>query len=354
MEKPILAAILSCSGPVLTDAEKRIFAASNPLGVSLFARNIKNKEQLKKLISDIKNTINRDDILIAADQEGGRVTRLSSISKRKFVSAEMLGAAEIKYSKMHAELIAEEMRQLGVNLNFAPIVEQKQEQQTPVLEGRCFSSNIKRIVNRAKIMADTYINWGICPCIKHLPGHFDMDTDPHLQGYVSTISKIEIMRKIQYLKAFNKYPLAMTSHIVLKSIDETSPVSMSEKCIELLRKKLGFEGFIISDAIDMHALKGNIIERAQKCWKAGIDAICYCSGLEKDLENLAKSKYFLTDKSLIRFAKIKKVLHNIPKEIDIKGTEKLYKKYFADKKDIKYAYDATEVLNKMLEKEKKG
>ena len=200
-------------------------------------------------------------------------------------------------------------------------------------------------------MADTYIKWGICPCIKHIPGHFDMITDPHLQGFTSELSRAEIIRQTNYLKAFNQYPLLMTSHILLKSLDPDFPVSMSAKCIkDLLREKLGFRGFIVSDAIDMHALEGEIIRRAENCWKAGIDAVCYCSGITSDLERLAASQYFLTEKSLIRFAKIKKVIHNKPKKNGINEIDKIYKGYFIRKHDIKYTYDATEVLNKMLEK----
>ena len=352
MGKPILAAILSCSGLELTDTEKRIFSAANPLGISLFARNIESKHQIKKLVSDIKNVINRDDVIIAVDQEGGRVSRLQKISRESYVSAELLGQAEIKYSQMHAELISDEMRSLGLNVNFAPIVEIKQNVQTPALDGRCFSENTKRIINRAKVMADTYINMGICPCIKHIPGHFDMTTDPHLEGFVSEISKEEILRKTKYLSSFSGYPLAMTSHILLKSIDSKFPVSMSAICIrELLRKRLGYRGFLISDAIDMHALKGTIMQRAEQCWNAGIDAVCYCSGQEDDLKKIAEDKHFLTEKSLMRFSKIKQIFCNKAKT-DTQKTREAYKKYFADKAETEYSYDATEVLNKMLKKER--
>lgn len=353
MVKPILAAMLSCSGLKLTDAEKRIFAKANPLGVSLFTRNIESKNQLRKLISEIKNTINRDDVLIAVDQEGGRVSRISKISQRNYVSPELLGEAKIKYSRMHAELIADELNSLGINVNYAPIVEAKQTVQTPVLDGRCFAGNTKKIINRAKVMADAYINFGICPCIKHIPGHFDMTTDPHLQGFVSELSEREIYRKVKYLATFNQYPLAMTSHILLKSIDAEYPVSMSAKCIkELLRKKLGYNNFLISDAIDMHALKGNIMERAERCWNAGIDAVCYCSGLEEDLSLFAECKHFLAEETLSRFYKIQKILSHHRTKKDTQKTEDAYNKYFADKSEKMYNYDATEVLNEMLQKGK--
>ncbi|MBP5698892.1 MAG: glycoside hydrolase family 3 protein [Alphaproteobacteria bacterium] len=350
MSKPILGAILSCAGKKLTDEEKYIFSSANPLGIALFSRNIESKKQVKKLVEEIKNVINRDDVLIAIDAEGGRVNRLNTISKQLYVSAETLGKSPVEYCKIHAELISAEMRELGLNVNFAPIVETKETQQSQVLEGRCFNEDIDKIIKYAKKMADTYINSGICPCIKHLPGHFDMMTDPHLQAAVIDISKEEIKEKISYLKEFNQYPLAMTSHITLKQVDNTFPVSMSKKCItSILRNYLEFDNMLISDAIDMHALKGSIAERAEKCWNAGLDVICYCSGKTNDLRILCQKGRFMNEKSLIRFDKIKKIIHNTPEPINKLKLKQKYNKKFIAQKNTLYQYDATEVLNKMLE-----
>ena len=109
MSKPILATILSCQGYSLTDDEKYLFNEFNPLGVTLFNRNIKDKKQVKLLIDSIKNTINRDDVLIAIDEEGGRVSRLKNINRHNYISAQNLATLPIKYTKMQAELISSEL-----------------------------------------------------------------------------------------------------------------------------------------------------------------------------------------------------------------------------------------------------
>lgn len=351
MTKPILAAILSCSGTSLTKEEQMLFAEANPLGITLFARNIKDAAQVKKLVDDIKNVINRDDVLIAVDQEGGRVARLTGLTKQRFVAAENLGKAAVKYCAIHAQLIAHEMQKLGLNVNFAPIVETIVANQSPVLKSRCFSRDVNKIIPRAQIMADTYIQMGICPCIKHLPGHFDMKIDPHLQRVVIGASKNAIFEQIGYLKNFCHYPLAMSSHVVLKSFDTQLPVSMSKTCVQLiLRDFLQFNGFLISDAIDMHALNGSILTRAEKCWEAGLDAVCYCSGKIDELTYLCKNGRFLTDNALIRFDKIKKIIHNKGKIDGVPLVRKMYNQRFEKKLDKAYMYDATEVLNKMIEK----
>ena len=357
MSKPILAAVLSCAGTELTDEEKYLFSSSNPLGISLFARNIRNKIQLKKLVIQIKNVINRDDVWIAVDEEGGRVARLKMIIKLKHLtnqqlaSEEDLGKVGVKYTQMHAEIISKYMHQYGVNINYAPVIDKKVKGQSLVLQSRCFSSEADKIIRHAQKMADTYIKNNICPCIKHLPGHLGATADPHLDVPVCDLEKEALYREIEYIKAFKQYPMAMTAHILLKNIDDTQPITMSEKGIkEIIRNYLEYDGFLLSDAIDMHALKGSITEKTENCLNAGLDAICYCGGKYEDLYNICNQKRFMTEKAQIRFANIKKVIHNTKKEIDTSEVEALYLQKFQDKLNKQYKYDATEVLHQMLVK----
>ncbi|MBO5038019.1 MAG: glycoside hydrolase family 3 protein [Alphaproteobacteria bacterium] len=351
MSKPILAAILSCQGLRLTEDEKKLFSTCNPLGVTLFSRNLQNKKQIKSLTDEIKNVINRDDVLIGIDEEGGRVSRLGKVYNHFYVSAEILGKKPLKFSQMHATLIADDMLTVGINVNYAPVIDKNSAMPNTVLSGRCFGSDEIRIVKRAKLIADTYLKNGICPCIKHLPGHFDTIKDPHLELPEVKISKDDIKNKISYQLNFKNYPLAMTSHVLLSSFDKHLPVTISEKCVsEIIRGYLEFDGFLLSDAIDMHALKGTIREKAQKSWNAGLDAVCYCGAKAEDMYELCQEKRFLTEKSLIRFAKIKKIIHNTPKTKDISDLRQIYDSEFQKMSNEEYLYDATEVLHKMLEK----
>lgn len=349
MSKPILAAILSCSGTELSDDEKYLLSEYNPLGVTLFSRNLKNEQQAVSLVQSIRDAVNRDDVLIAIDEEGGRVSRLNSIQTSKYASAEELGKASVEYARMQAELISCDLRKLGVNVNYAPVIDRKNAPQNPVLLGRCFDSDEKVVTEYAKIMADTYIQMGICPCVKHIPGHLNAVNDPHLHLMETQLSFNEIKKETAYLQNFNVYPLAMTSHIMLPSIDKDYPATLSKKVIsQVIRSHLGFDGFLISDAIEMHALPGN--DMAQKTCRgldAGLDAICYCAGKVDDMRAICQEKRFMPEKSLIRFAKIKNVIHNTPKCINVADIRKRYEIALQDKLDVQYEYDATEVLFKM-------
>lgn len=352
MSKPILAAVLSCSGTELTDEEKYLFSKYNPLGVTLFSRNLQSEQQIISLIQNIRDVINRDDVLIAIDEEGGRVTRLGPILSTKYASVSELGKIPAEYTQMHAELISNDMHKLGINVNYAPVIDKITTSQSPVLYGRCFSSDDNIIAQYAKIMADAYTEMGICPCIKHIPGHFNAVNDPHLNAVKTSLPREDIKKEITYLQNFNSYPMAMTAHIMLSSIDEEFPATLSQKVIsQIIRSYIGFDGFLISDAIEMHALSGN--DMAYKTvlgLDAGLDAVCYCSGKIADLQAICYEKRFMTEKSLIRFAKIKNIIHNTPKDIDVADIRKRYITGLGDKLDVWYEYDATEVLFQMQNK----
>ena len=349
MTRPILSAILSCKGCELTDEEKYLFSQYNPLGVNLFSRNLQTKEQAKKLVESIKDVINRDDVIIAIDQEGGRVNRLQSISQQQYASAQQLAKRDIKFTQYHALLISKELNDLGVNINYSPVVDL--ENNSPVLESRAFSSNPNVIIKYAQMLADEYMKQGVCPCIKHIPGHFKANADPHLQQLIVELSRAEIEDTIGYVKNFSKYPMAMTSHVILKDIDDSNPITTSSKVIsEVIRNFLGFDGFLISDAIDMHALNGSVNEKALKALDAGVDAICYCSGKIEEMQAICDEKRFMTEKSINRFDKIKKIINNKNKWSGNYCMLEEYNNEFQEDFKSQYTYDATETLEKMLKK----
>lgn len=349
MTRPILSAILSCESDRLSDDEKYLFSKYNPLGINLFSRNLKSKEQTKELIEDIKNVINREDVLIAIDQEGGRVNRLHAISSQQYASSKQLAKRDIKYTTYHAMLISKELNDLGINLNYSPVVDI--ENSSSVMEGRSFSKDTDIIVSYAQTMADEYIKQGVCPCIKHIPGHFFDKKDPHLQSITIDLSRDEIEKHVEYIKNFAKYPMAMVSHVILNNIDHCNPVTTSSIVMkDIIRGFLGFDSLIISDAIDMHALKGCIAEKTVNVLDAGIDVICYCSGKLEDLQAICNEKRFMTEKSLNRFDKIKKIINNTNKW---KGDNLILEQYndeFQEDFKSQYTYDATETLEKMLKK----
>ena len=356
MNKPVLAAMLSISGTKLSDEEKKLFERFNPLGVTLFAKNVESKTQLKNLTKEIREVCDRNNILIAIDQEGGRVRRLREPEFRSYAAQIDLGKTEEKFgfettlqtTHNHALLIAQDLLECGINWNYAPCLDIAYSETSDVLKSRCFGNDEKKIAVLGREMIDTYVQSGICPCIKHMSGHGRANVDPHLQLPIIENSLSEL-KKDFYPFWFNRYaPAGMTAHIVLKNVDDKHPVTQSKTAIDkIIRGEIGFEGFLISDSINMNALHGNVVDRALACLNAGCDAVCFCFGSLAETLSLCQNCPVLTDNSLIRLAKIENIFKNKLKDIDYKLTEKNYAQVCGAIEKYNDKYDATETLRLM-------
>ncbi len=357
MEKPILAAMLSCSSTELNDNEKYLFSRYNPVGVTLFGRNIHDKEQLKKLISSIKEVIGREDVLIAVDQEGGRVRRLAEPEFRSYLSQKNLGSLNedeaVKACRFHATLISRDCKELGINWNYAPVLDLAFPDTSEVLLSRCFGSDEKKAALLGKVMVEAYIQNGICPCIKHIPGHGRVSVDPHLQLPVLNYSLKDLEKDFYPFQQLKDAPAGMTAHILIPEIDPSLPVTQSAKAVQtLIRGIIGFDGFLISDAIDMKALNGSLGEKARTSLAAGCDAVCYCLGDFAEMREVCDNVRIMSDKSMIRFAKIKNIINNTNKyTIDFSKIEAEYDRLAGKAEKYIETYDATEVLHQLKHKQ---
>lgn len=353
MTKPILPAILACQSTALSDAEKRFFAKTNPLGINLFGRNIENKAQIKNLVKEIKETIGRDDVLIAIDQEGGRVRRLREPEFMSYAAAIDLGslppAQAAEAATLHASLIAADLNELGINVNYAPVLDILYPQTSEALKSRCFSVDNVLVSALGRCEVNAYINNGILPCIKHMPGHGRTDVDPHL-GLPKLNQSLEELRQDFFpFKELNDCPLGMTAHIVISAVDETAPLTQSKKGIDtIIRGEIGFDGLLISDAIDMKALRGTAGQKAHSAIDAGCDIICYALGNMAEMEEIAAVLPPMSDKSLERFAKAVKVFHNIRQRQSYPKMAAAYQELTGNIRPYQETYDATEVLNHLM------
>ncbi len=342
----ILPAFLSCQSTRLNDDEKRLFARYNPLGVCLFSKycaNTENAEQINSLIKDIKETVGRDNVLIAIDQEGGRVRRLTEPEFTSVVSQQEIETTQV--AKQHAYLISHDLKKCGINVNFAPVLDTLYPQTSTALQSRCFKNNIAEL---ASAMVDEYIKQGICPCIKHLPGHGRSEADPHLELPIINANLMEMKTDFAPFTALNDAPMGMVAHIILKAVDAKRASSVSSKVIsEIIRGQIGFDGFLVSDAIMMNALHGSISERSQAVIAAGCDAVCLGNaGFAANVE-VCESKIELSDAAEQRLERVWQIIQT-PGEFS--QYEYIKNKYCAALKNIisyNYNYDATEVLNRL-------
>ena len=286
-------AIVGIQGLYLSDEEVFILKKHSPLGIILFSRNINSKEQIKKLIINIRHTLGwKCPILI--DQEGGRVQRLQRPVWPKYPPANIFGGlANISLSDakravyLNYLLLGSDLEELGININCAPCLDVKGKNMHSVIGDRAFSSNYNIVSSLGESACNGLIDSGVLPVIKHIPGHGKAIVDSHkeLPKITESIKALENSDFLPF-KALSKMPIAMTAHILYTNIDNNFPVTQSKKAYNYIRNVIKYEGILLSDDIDMLALSGSIQSKITSIIKAGFDIILHCSGNINDVEQV--------------------------------------------------------------------
>jgi beta-N-acetylhexosaminidase len=237
-------------------------------GVVLFAtdlgeggdRNIHHPMQVRRLVSDLRHELGAD-LIIAIDQEGGRVARLRP--ERGFephVSAASFGRMDTFSQRAQARAQAKQLASLGVDLNFAPCVDLLVNPDCPVIAGkdRAFSRDAGAAAACAQVWIDEHARFGVRCCLKHFPGHGSATGDTHegLADITDSYDEASELGVYETLLGRNAERVAvMTGHLLHRGIDKTLPASLSRAHTGgLLRARLGFEGVVVTDSLDMGAV----------------------------------------------------------------------------------------------------
>ncbi len=355
--KPILSATLSISGTTLTDNEKYLLSEANPVGVTIFKRNIQSFEQVAALAHSIREVVGRSDVIIAVDQEGDTQTsRFDPPLADSFLAQYRIGMLppfeRMEATSLQGHLMSDVLRRAGVNLNFAPCLDIRYPSTADVLKNRCFSTDKKVVAECGRVLIETYKSRGIIPCMKHLPGHGRVVCDPHLDLPVINSSLAEITHDF-YPFQQNAYacPMGMSAHVLIPEIDDKYPITQSKIGIDtLIRGEIGFGGFLISDGIEMHALKGSLRENTLHALDAGCDAVCFCRGDEAGMREVIEACRPLSDKGLERLSKCLAVLNN-SNRTPLHAAERFasYKEKAPESRDD---YNAVEVSKQMRDLDK--
>jgi len=278
MEKLIYQMFILGTGACLDEALKKGLG-----GVIFFTRDIKSKEQFKELIADIKSKSEIPPFL-SIDQEGGRVERTENIHER-YLSPRFAFQKGEEYLKRQTEDIAKELKEYGINLNFAPCADVNTNPNNPVIGERAFSDNTDEVIKGVNIVSGVYRKNGIIPCLKHYPGHGDADKDSHL-----TLPEINLplddMERIHIRPFREPADMIMAAHLHCKCFDnEVIPASLSKNAIGYLRKDIGYSGVIISDDMVMKGVQAfGIVEALVKGILAGVDMFIFRNADRKTLD----------------------------------------------------------------------
>ncbi|WP_113912691.1 beta-N-acetylhexosaminidase [Roseovarius dicentrarchi] len=317
------ATILDAEGHRLTAEEKRFFAAADPFGFILFARNIDSADQVRNLCADMRDAVGRD-APITIDQEGGRVQRLRPPLWRKWPAplnhVDMAGeqAAEAMY--LRYRLIAAELHELGIDSNCAPLVDVAGAQTHDFLRDRCYGTDPARVALLGRAVAEGLLDGGVLPVLKHIPGHGRAQADSHLDLPVVAEGR-EALTATDFapFKALNDLPMGMTAHLVYAAIDER-PATVSPVMMRLIRDEIGFDGLIMTDDISMKALEGSLTDITRASLEAGCDVALLCNASLEDRRAVAAAAGRLDDAGQRR-AISALAARRTPTDIDIPALE---------------------------------
>ncbi len=315
-EKAPLASIFGLSGAKLTKDERSFFAEANPLGFILFARNCDDPAQLKALTGSLHDCMGRE-VPVLIDQEGGRVQRLKSPHWQDYPAAQEFGN---RFTRNFSEGIqdvvgttssmAQELTDSGISVNCAPVLDVMYPETHASIGDRAFSNDPEMVAVLGAQVCRTYLQGGIIPVIKHMPGQGRAESDSH-EDLPVIETALEDMEKTDFLpfkemltKSFSEAIWGMVAHVIYRKIDARAPASCSRRVIwDVIRQKIGFQGLLLSDDISMEALKdyGDAGQRAEKMLRAGCDVALHCNGDRADMELIAGRMQKMTNESVLRY-----------------------------------------------------
>lgn len=251
-------------------------------GVTLFADNYETPAQVAELINDIQ--AHRDGLLpmaICVDHEGGRVQRFKKPFTR-FPEAHVIGDQDSpKLAFECAEIIAKELKAVGVNINFAPVADINTNPGNPVIGKRAYGDTEERVTKMVSAMVRGFVTHGVHPVVKHFPGHGDTSQDSHFRlPRIKTPLETIMDREVKpFAKAFRSHcQLVMTAHILIESIDPKTPATLCGKVLQdILRNQLRYRGLIITDDMEMKAIADNFgeVEAPLRALEAGANILLY-------------------------------------------------------------------------------
>ncbi|WP_019849675.1 beta-N-acetylhexosaminidase [Desulfitobacterium sp. PCE1] len=320
-------------------------------GFVLLKKNVNDTQQMLKLLNALKDTngVNKIPLFLALDEEGGRVSRMPSEFKKMPSSLRVGAQNNGALGKRMGEILGREVKEFGMNVNFAPVLDIFSNPKNTVIGDRAFG-NTPELVSKVGIQAMGGIqDQGIISVVKHFPGHGDTSVDSHV-GLPRVDYDLERLRNFElvpFAEAIaNDVDAIMLAHILLPKIDPDYPASFSEALIsDILRKEMSYDGVVITDDMTMGAIVENysIGEAAVKSILAGSDIVLVCHDFAKEEAVLKEILHAAEtgkipsdriDESVYRVLKLKEKYALADRQIDsvdVQGInaeiEQLYKNY---------------------------
>ena len=303
--KPV---IFGLSGLELTADERAFFAAAQPAGFILFKRNIGDRLQIKALTDSLRDLTGRERLPILIDQEGGRVARMGPPEWPDFPAGprfdslyETAPMSGIEAARANGQALGLMLSEVGITVNCLPLLDVAQSDTAEIITIRAYGHEPMRVAAMGRATLEGLAAGGVVGVVKHMPGHGRALVDSHLQLPTVRASEQELEIDLAPFRALAGAPMGMTSHIVYEAWDAERPATLSPIVIEeVIRGRIGFDGLLMSDDIDMKALSGSAGEKAAGAIAAGCDVVLDCWARMAEMVEIAECLGDMAERSLAR------------------------------------------------------
>ena len=305
------AAIYGLEGLALNESERDFFRDAKPAGYILFRRNCRDRAQLRALTDSLRTLEGHDNVPILIDQEGGRVARMRPPEWPAFPTGEafdrlyqLAPSSAIEAARVNARALGLMLAEVGVTVDALPMVDVRQPGASDIVGDRALGSNPMQVSALGRAILDGLMSAGVLGIVKHIPGHGRALVDSHHELPVVEDDEDALAIDLEPFERLRDAPMAMTSHLLYKAWDAKRPASQSPIVInDIIRQRIGFDGFLMSDDIGMEALAGDHGERAAACIAAGCDVALHCDGKMDNMMRVANAVPALSDIAEARLAR---------------------------------------------------
>lgn len=279
--KPV---IFGLSGPVLTAEEAAFFREAEPVGFILFRRNVVDRAQLRALTNSLRELSGRADLPILIDQEGGRVARMGPPEWPAFPAGptfdrlyDVAPMSAIQAARANAQALGLMLSEVGITVDCLPLLDVARPETTEAITTRAYGSDPMRVAALGRATLEGLAAGGVVGVVKHMPGHGRAIADTHYHLPTVTASEEELESDLEPFRTLREAPMGMTSHIVFEAWDRERPATLSPLVVEeVIRGRIGFDGLLMTDDIDMKALSGSAGDKAAGAIAAGCDVVLDC------------------------------------------------------------------------------
>jgi beta-N-acetylhexosaminidase len=251
-------------------------------GVILFARNVEEPAQVAELAIDAQALARDTPLWVSVDQEGGRVARLRSPFTEWPPMITLGRSGDDRLAERFARALAAELRAVGITLDYAPVLDIHTNPANPVIGDRALAERADVVARLGRLLIRGLQAEGVAACGKHFPGHGDTSTDSHhaLPLVEHPPDRLRAVELVPFRAAVEEQVAAiMTAHVVVLALDEQEPATLSRRIIDgLLRRELGYDGLVLSDDLEMRAVRDRYTEpeSAVRAIAAGCDGLLLC------------------------------------------------------------------------------